>query len=80
MSIFAGLTAKVKLAGIVAMSSYLVLSNKFAELVPKPELNKDTPVLMAHGTDDRVVNFQLGQKSFEVLKETGYDVSMKVYK
>jgi lysophospholipase I len=79
MSLFAGLTAKVKLAGIVALSSYLLLSLKFAELVPKPEFNKETPILMAHGDADRVVNTALGRKSFDVLKGMGYNVSMKIY-
>ena len=54
MSIFSGLTAKVKLAGIVGMSSYLLLSLRFADLVPKPEFNKNTPILMCHGDADPV--------------------------
>ncbi len=56
MNLFSGLTAKVKLAGIVALSSYLVLSLKFPELVPKPEFNKETPILMRHGDEDPVSN------------------------
>jgi lysophospholipase I len=79
MSLFSGLTAKVKLAGIVALSSYLVLSLKFAELVPKPELNKQTPIFMAHGDVDQVVNPSLGKASFELLKDMGYNVTMKTY-
>lgn len=79
MSIFAGLTAKVKLAGIVALSSYLVLNAKFSELVPNPQLNLQTPVLMAHGDADPIVNFQLGKMSFNVLEKMGYNVTMKVY-
>ena len=79
MSLFAGLTAKVKLAGIVALSSYLLLSLKFAELLPKPEFNKETPILMAHGDRDRVVNTALGKKSFDVLKGMGYNATLKIY-
>ncbi len=79
MSLFAGLTAKVKLAGIVALSSYLLLSLKFAELLPKPEFNKETPILMAHGDRDRVVNTELGKKSFDVLKGMGYNATLKIY-
>lgn len=79
MSLFSGLTSKVKLAGIMAMSAYLPLSLKFADLVPKPEVNKDTPILMAHGTVDPVVNFQLGKKSCEMLKGLGYKPTLKVY-
>ncbi|KAL2263631.1 hypothetical protein VTK26DRAFT_5894 [Humicola hyalothermophila] len=80
MSIFSGLTAKVKLAGIVALSSYLLLSHKFAELVPKPESNKETPIFMAHGDVDQVVNTELGKKSYELLKEMGYNAEFRIYK
>lgn len=79
MSIFSGLTAKVKLAGIVALSSYLLLSLKFADLVPKPEANKETPIFMAHGDADQVVNIALGKKSFDMLKEMGYNAQFKIY-
>ncbi|KAL2149958.1 hypothetical protein VTH82DRAFT_7634 [Thermothelomyces myriococcoides] len=80
ISIFSGLTAKVKLAGIVALSSYLLLSLKFHDLVPKPEFNKDTPIFMAHGDSDKVVNTELGKLSYEALKGMGYNVTMKIYK
>jgi predicted esterase len=80
MSIFSGLTAKVKLAGIVALSSYLVLSAKFADFVPKPDVNRQTPVFMAHGDSDQVVNIALGKTSFDLLKGMGYNAEFKVYK
>lgn len=79
MSLFAGLTAKVKLAGIVALSSYLLLSLKFAEMVPSPSVNKETPIFMAHGTADQVVNFPMGKLSYDFLKEKGYNVTFKQY-
>ncbi len=79
MSLLAGLTAPVKLAGIVALSSYLPLSTKFRGLLPQPESNKATPVFMAHGTSDVVVRTELGKGSFDYLKELGYGVSWKTY-
>lgn len=79
MSLFSGLTSKVKLAGIIGLSSYLVLHSKFVDFLPKPEVNKETPVFMAHGDIDRVVPFQLGKKSYDVLTGMGYNVTMKVY-
>ncbi|KAK4043790.1 Phospholipase/carboxylesterase/thioesterase [Parachaetomium inaequale] len=79
MSLFAGLTSRVKLAGIVALSSYLLLSLKFAELVPTPEFNKETPIFMAHGDSDQVVNTELGKKSHELLKGMGYKATLKIY-
>ncbi|KAK3695496.1 Phospholipase/carboxylesterase/thioesterase [Podospora appendiculata] len=79
MSLFAGLTAKVKLAGIVAMSSYLLLSANFADYVPKPEFNKDTPIFMAHGDSDQVVNTSLGKQSYDLLKGMGYNATLQIY-
>ena len=79
MSLFSGLTAKPKLAGIVALSSYLLLSLKFPELVPKPEFNKETPIFMAHGDADQVVNYKLGTMSRDLLKELGYNVKFETY-
>lgn len=79
MSMFSGLTAPFKLAGIVALSSYLLLSLKFAQLVPHPEFNKETPIFMGHGDRDQVVNIALGKGSFDLLKELGYNATLKVY-
>ncbi|KAK3383588.1 Phospholipase/carboxylesterase/thioesterase [Lasiosphaeria ovina] len=79
VSIFSGLTAKWKLAGIAALSSYLLLSSKFSELVPQPEFNKVTPVAMFHGDSDPVVETELGKLSYQMLKAQGYNVSLKLY-
>jgi len=79
VSIFSGLTAPFKLAGIVALSSYLLLSLKFKDLVPKEAYNQDTPVFMAHGDRDPVVNVSLGKQSFDLLKDLGYKASWRTY-
>ncbi|KAL2114778.1 hypothetical protein VUR80DRAFT_88 [Thermomyces stellatus] len=77
MSILSGLTASVKIAGIVGLSSWLLLGPKFKDLAP--DVNKETPVLMCHGTFDPLVVPQIAQASFEALKGMGYDVKMKTY-
>lgn len=79
MSIYAGLTSKVKLGGIVALSSWLLLSLQFAEIVPKPEFNKETPIFMGHGDSDKLVPTPLGKLSFDLLKGLGYSISRKEY-
>jgi lysophospholipase-1 len=80
MSLFAGLTAKVKLAGIVALSSYLALSLKFPDIVAEAgNVNKDTPIFMAHGDMDRVVHTEMGKKSYQMLKDMGYNVKLNIY-
>ncbi|CAG9939499.1 unnamed protein product [Clonostachys rosea f. rosea IK726] len=80
MGIFSGLTAKVKLGGIVALSSWLLLHQTFAELVPKGDINKATPILMAHGDSDQVVVYPLAQESEKKLTSLGYDVNFKTYR
>lgn len=79
MSLFAGLTAKVKLAGIVALSAYLPLDSKFSEFVKENDHNRQTPVLMCHGDEDQVVSFNFGKTTYEGLKKEGFDVTFKVY-
>ncbi|MBE3045318.1 dienelactone hydrolase family protein [Candidatus Bathyarchaeota archaeon] len=77
MSILSGLTAPVKIAGVVGMSSWLLLGQKFKDLAT--DANKETPVLMCHGTLDPLVVPQLAQVSFQALKGYGYDIKMKTY-
>jgi lysophospholipase-1 len=79
MAVFAGLTAPSRLAGVVGLSCYLLLSLKFRDLVPAGQHNHATPVLVAHGSMDPVIPFGAGQLSYDMLKAMGYNVTMKVY-
>jgi len=79
VSIFSGLTAKVKLAGVVGLSAYLLLSNQFTTYLPTPNVNKETPIFMGHGDSDMVVNTVIGKKTYDVLKDLGYNVDFKLY-
>ncbi|KAI1398842.1 Phospholipase/carboxylesterase [Hypoxylon fuscum] len=79
ISLFTGLTAKHKLAGIVALSSYLPLDSKFGDFVQENDNNRRTPILMCHGDQDQVVPYGLGKMSYEMIKSQGFDVTMKTY-
>ncbi|KAI1772759.1 Phospholipase/carboxylesterase [Hypoxylon cercidicola] len=79
ISLFTGLTAKVKLAGIVALSCYLPLDAKFADFVKENDNNHKTPILMCHGEEDQVVPTNFGKMSYETLKTQGFDITMKLY-
>lgn len=79
ISLFTGLTAKVKLAGIVALSCYLPLDAKFVDFVKENDNNRKTPILMCHGEEDQVVPTNFGKLSYENLKTQGFDVTMKLY-
>ncbi|OAA43692.1 lysophospholipase [Metarhizium rileyi] len=80
MSILAGLTAPVKIGGIVGLSSWLPLSQKFKEYIPEGNINKDTPIFMGHGDDDPLVLYSLAKDSEITLKSMGYGVTFKTYR
>ncbi|CAJ2504563.1 Uu.00g119570.m01.CDS01 [Anthostomella pinea] len=79
MSLFTGLTAKVKLAGIIGLSSWLPLDAKFPNFLKEDDQNHDTPILMCHGAVDPVVPTAFGKESYEMLKSQGFKVTMKMY-
>ncbi|KAF4983154.1 hypothetical protein FZEAL_1377 [Fusarium zealandicum] len=79
MSLLAGLTCTSKLGGIVGLSSWLLLSKSFADIVKPTDANRQTPVMMFHGDQDPIVRLERGQMSAELLKGLGYDVKWKVY-
>ncbi|KAK9810851.1 hypothetical protein WJX73_002185 [Symbiochloris irregularis] len=66
----------VEVGGILGLSSYLPLH--MAPTIVAPE-NKDTKVLMCHGTADPVVKYEYGQISVEKLKAAGAKVDFKSY-
>ncbi|KAI1366645.1 phospholipase/Carboxylesterase [Xylaria arbuscula] len=79
MALLTGLTAKVKLAGVVGLSTWLPLDAKFPSLVQESDFNHETPIYMAHGTADPVVPTALGQMSYEMLKKQNFPVTMKLF-
>lgn len=68
---------KQKLAGIVALSTYLTIPDKLAG--EKSDANLDTPIFMAHGQQDPVVPMQRGQYSAKVLEDNGFKVQWSDY-
>jgi phospholipase/carboxylesterase len=72
-----GLRYSRKLAGVMALSTYLPLAESFAR--EAAEANRKTSIFMAHGTQDNVVPYQMGLRSKEILSEHGYDVEWHEY-
>ena len=79
MSLFSALTGPVKLAGVVGLSSWVPLDSKLSEFLQESDFNKQTPILMCHGTNDVVVPTELGKLSYDLLKSSGFDVTFKLY-
>ncbi|KAG6012057.1 hypothetical protein E4U54_007758 [Claviceps lovelessii] len=80
MSIFAGLTHPVKIGGIVALSSWLLLHQFFRRYVPAGNANKATPIFMGHGDRDPLVLYELAKDSEKALRDMGYDVTFETYR
>lgn len=66
-----------KLAGLVALSTYLTMPEQLTG--EKSTGNLNTPVFMAHGSQDPVVPMQRGQYSAKILEDNGYQVSWQDY-
>ena len=77
MALLTGLRYPERLAGIMGLSCYPVLASTFdAERDPA---NQETPILLAHGTFDPMVDLSLGQAGKEMLEKRGYKVEWHSY-
>lgn len=76
-----GLRQRERLAGIMALSTYLPLHQYFAaEVVNNSEAqDRSVPILMAHGRQDPVLPIDLGQNSRDALSSGGYNVQWHEY-
>lgn len=72
-----GLTTQSKLAGIMALSTYLVESDTLTDAAEN--VNGSTPILIHHGSEDPVVPLQLGTSAREVLLNKSYLVEFESY-
>ena len=72
-----GLRYPRKLAGIMALSTYLPLARSFADEATAE--NRRTPIFMAHGIQDPVIPFEMAAKSKDILVAHGYDVEWHEY-
>ena len=77
IALAAGLRYKNKLAGIVALSSYLVLGDSLAD--ERSNANTSTPIFLGHGKLDAILPLSLGQATRDRLLATGYAVDWHEY-
>ena len=73
----AGLRYPARLAGIMALSTYLPLAQTLE--AEKSEDNADTPIFMAHGSEDPVIPVDLAYKSLKRLEQQQYKVEWHEY-
>jgi phospholipase/carboxylesterase len=73
----AGLRYPERLAGIMALSTYLPLSGTLA--AERSPANARVPIFMAHGQYDDIIPLERAQRSREALEKLGYDVEWHDY-
>lgn len=77
VALYTGLRHPQRLAGIVALSTYLIGADRLAaEASPA---NRDVPIFMGHGTHDPVVRIAWAEASRQALVANGWNVEWHVY-
>jgi phospholipase/carboxylesterase len=77
VALYAGLRHPERLAGIVALSTYLIDAPGLA--TEAAAANRDVPIFMAHGTHDPVVRFAWAELSRKALEAGGWKVEWHAY-
>ncbi|NIM00141.1 MAG: alpha/beta fold hydrolase [Acidobacteria bacterium] len=77
MALHVGLRYPEALAGIVALSTYLVRDESLEE--ERSEANLGIRIFQAHGTMDPMVRPEAGQLAFDRLKALGYSIEFRAY-
>ncbi|HUL91491.1 MAG TPA: alpha/beta hydrolase [Burkholderiales bacterium] len=72
-----GLRHSEHIAGIMALSTYLPIADKFA--AEAAEANRDTPIFMAHGSHDPVIPLARAEQSRGLLQSLGYKLEWREY-
>lgn len=81
IALHAALRYPERLAGLMALSTYLPLPGDFqAEVVDNPGCGfPDLPIFMAHGLFDPLLPVELGRRSAERLRQAGFNVEWHEY-
>jgi phospholipase/carboxylesterase len=77
MALTLGLRRTTPLRGIIALSGYFPLAAETLQLMN--DATRNTPLFVAHGTEDAVVPYALGTMTYMTLKEAHCQVSWHAY-
>jgi len=77
VALFAGLRYPERLAGILALSTYLPFPGKLA--AEKSAANAKVPILMCHGREDPMVKLWMGTETRDLLQAEGHSVEWHDY-
>jgi len=80
-AIYTALTSSHKFAGVIALSTWLPLHNKFPAQLVQVENKLKTPVLQCHGDADPMIPHDMGKLTAMKLQSMGFsDIAFKTYK
>ena len=77
MALYCGTRMPEKLAGMIGLSCYMPIAAALA--AERQATNQTTPIFMAHGLLDAVIEPQLGEESRALLVASGYSVEWHGY-
>jgi phospholipase/carboxylesterase len=77
IALYTGLRQKHPIAGILALSCYLPLHQEHQEKAHPANL--DTPIFMAHGTQDPICPYFAGKKTYEIISQTHANSQWREY-
>ena len=77
ISLFSGVRYPEKLAGIMGLSCYMLLEDSLP--TERTRVNYATPLFLAHGLQDPVVEFRRGAEARQLLEAGGYPVEWHPY-
>jgi phospholipase/carboxylesterase len=77
MALLTGLRHPERLAGIAGLSGYLPLPE--ATAAERTAANAGTPIFLAHGTHDNVIELHRAEASRDALRALGYEVEWHEY-
>lgn len=77
IALHAGLRHPRRLAGVLALSTYLPLTDTLAD--EAHAANLDVPIFMAHGHGDSVIPYDFAERSYAQLRTAGYPIDWHGY-
>ena len=77
VAVYTGVRYPQKLAGMMGLSCYMLRASSFA--TERVAANQSTPIFLAHGSQDPIVDPRLGEESRRLLEAAGYPVQWHTY-
>jgi len=77
IALYAGLRFDARLAGIIALSAYLIGADQVD--AQASSANRDVPIFMAHGTQDQVIALAWAEHSRDLLEAGGWPLEWRAY-